>query len=474
VSDAEIIQGRLGWEAGDVSEADPDELTPHPKNREIYGDTADADQLDEAFRESIAENGVLEPLTITDGKKIISGHRRWLAAKDADLSTVPVRYAEFDSDLAEREALIEFNRQREKTPAQLVREAEELLDIQRQQGKETQGERTDLSYDSTKSDDSGGHDSWKNVAEKVGVSDYTLKQGKKVKDKAESDDEPEAVREAAQEAWGGLESGDESFHGAYTAVKEAEREVEKEKGRERVSGALDESGTAKDDEHGEFGVTRGQWWCLPRKGGDPHLLYCGDTSNDEFVDRVRRFDVGFAFADPPYNADAADWDSGFVWEHDYLAEVADIAAVTPGIESIKSFMRRTGMPYEWSVTAWIDNGMTRGALGFGNWIYVALFADAESLHRQSQDIVRVSVRTSESGETDHKGRKPTELMEWLIDRFGDGGVVLDPFLGSGTTLLAAHEFGDARVIGGELRPEFCDEILCRYRDLTGADPEVQR
>jgi len=37
----------------------------------------------------------------------------------------------FDSDLAEREALIEFNRQREKTPGQITKEAEELLKLKR-------------------------------------------------------------------------------------------------------------------------------------------------------------------------------------------------------------------------------------------------------------------------------------------------------------------------------------------------------
>jgi len=42
----DVIQGRLGWEDGDISEARPDELEPHSKNQEIYGDTADVDDLD--------------------------------------------------------------------------------------------------------------------------------------------------------------------------------------------------------------------------------------------------------------------------------------------------------------------------------------------------------------------------------------------------------------------------------------------
>ena len=227
---AEVIQGRLGWESGDISEADPSNLKPHPKNAEIYGDTDDVDDLDATFKESVAEKGVLEPLVITNGKEIISGHRRWLAARDAGLDEVPVRYSEFDNELAEREALIEFNRQREKTPGQIVNEFEEMLAVERERAKEREEE---LGRNHGK--DPSGNVSKRGAArdkaaEKVNadVSGRTLEKGKTVKDKAEDDDEPEEVREAAREAWDGLQSGEESFNSAYTSVKDAEREVEQE------------------------------------------------------------------------------------------------------------------------------------------------------------------------------------------------------------------------------------------------------
>jgi N6-adenosine-specific RNA methylase IME4/ParB-like chromosome segregation protein Spo0J len=223
---AEVIQGRLGWESGDISEADPQNLKPHPKNAEIYGDTDDVDDLDGTFKESVAEKGVLEPLVVTNGKEIVSGHRRWLAARDADLDSVPVRYSEFDDDLAEREALIEFNRQREKTPGQIVNEFEEMLEIERQRGRESQGSHST----STKNLVEVEGDAQTRAAEKVNadVSGETLRKGKNVKEKAESDDEPAEVREAAREAWDGLQAGEKSFSAAYSDVKDAEREIEAE------------------------------------------------------------------------------------------------------------------------------------------------------------------------------------------------------------------------------------------------------
>ena len=223
-----VIQGRLGWEDGDISEAKPEELRPHPKNAEIYGDTADADDLDEAFVESVREKGVLEPLVITDGKEIISGHRRWLAAKATDTDRVPVRKSSFESELEEREALIEFNRQREKTAPQLVNEFEEMIEIEKERAKERQKEAGETfgkgggNVSTTNENDEGK--ARDKAADKIDadVSGRTLEKGLEVKQKADDGDE------TAKEAWDGLESGEESFHSAYTTVKDAEKDADDE------------------------------------------------------------------------------------------------------------------------------------------------------------------------------------------------------------------------------------------------------
>jgi DNA modification methylase len=45
-------------------------------------------------------------------------------------------------------------------------------------------------------------------------------------------------------------------------------------------------------------------------------------------------------------------------------------------------------------------------------------------------------------------------------------IVYDPFLGSGTTLIAAHQLG--RVCYGlELSPRYCDVIVKRWESLSG-------
>ena len=55
----------------------------------------------------------------------------------------------------------------------------------------------------------------------------------------------------------------------------------------------------------------------------------------------------------------------------------------------------------------------------------------------------------------HPTQKPIELLEWIIrDYTAPDSLILDPFLGSGTTAVAALKTG-RRFIGIEISPEYC-------------------
>jgi DNA modification methylase len=51
-------------------------------------------------------------------------------------------------------------------------------------------------------------------------------------------------------------------------------------------------------------------------------------------------------------------------------------------------------------------------------------------------------------------------------RLQKGETVYDPFLGSGTTLIAAEQLG-RRCYGMEISPAYCDVIVKRWETLTG-------
>jgi DNA modification methylase len=67
--------------------------------------------------------------------------------------------------------------------------------------------------------------------------------------------------------------------------------------------------------------------------------------------------------------------------------------------------------------------------------------------------------------------KPVELVARAIgnsSRPGDG--VLDPFGGSGTTLIASEQTGRKALLM-ELDPLFCDVIVRRYEEFSGKKAE---
>lgn len=67
----------------------------------------------------------------------------------------------------------------------------------------------------------------------------------------------------------------------------------------------------------------------------------------------------------------------------------------------------------------------------------------------------------------HPTMKPCNLIRRMVlNSSKPGDVVLDPFGGSGSTMLAAHQAGRVGVLN-ELDPHYCDQIIRRMRDATG-------
>ena len=86
--------------------------------------------------------------------------------------------------------------------------------------------------------------------------------------------------------------------------------------------------------------------------------------------------------------------------------------------------------------------------------------------------VRMQSRLSKGAPLLHPTVKPVGLLaDILLDASQQGDIVLDPFGGSGSTLLAAERTGrTARVV--ELSPHYCDVILHRYEKAGGQDVKL--
>jgi len=170
----------------EIKEIDISLLNPHPQNENIYGNEDVSDLVG-----LIEECGrIIDSLVVNQDNVIISGHRRWLAAKELGYPTVPCEIITTHSIEEELELLIYYNAARDKTFEQRIRESMTLEKVYSELAKKRSlsnliQNKTDMA-DVTISEDSVEGDSPLGatrdvVAKKAGISSSkTYNRGKNV------------------------------------------------------------------------------------------------------------------------------------------------------------------------------------------------------------------------------------------------------------------------------------------------------
>ena len=256
----------------------------------------------------------------------------------------------------------------------------------------------------------------------------------------------------------------------------------------------DGQGQTDDDDVPEMSDTPisrpGDVWLL---GG--HRLLCGDSTVAESYDRLLDgAQVDMVFTDPPYNVNYANsakdkmrgkdrtilndnLGDGF---YDFL-----LAALTPTVahcrggiyvamssselDVLQAAFRAAGG--KWSTfIIWAKNTFTLGRADYQRQYEPILYGWPEGATRHwcgDRDQGDVwNIKKPQKNDL-HPTMKPVELVERAIRNSSrPGNVVLDPFGGSGTTLIAAEKSGRlARLI--ELDPKYVDVIVRRWQGWTG-------
>ncbi len=106
-----------------ISEVEPMDGQP----RKIF----DEEKLDE-LASSIKENGVLQPILVVkneNGYSIITGERRWRAAKKAGINTIPAIIKDYDDTKKKQVALIENIQREDLNVIEIAKAIKELMDI---------------------------------------------------------------------------------------------------------------------------------------------------------------------------------------------------------------------------------------------------------------------------------------------------------------------------------------------------------
>ncbi len=117
-----------GTSSGPFATIPVDEIEPNPDQpRRMFDDEALA-----ALAESIAEVGVLQPISVRPkddgGYVIIAGERRWRAARRAGLSTIPAMIRQTDAEEALTQALVENIQREDLTPLEEAAAYRQLLE----------------------------------------------------------------------------------------------------------------------------------------------------------------------------------------------------------------------------------------------------------------------------------------------------------------------------------------------------------
>ena len=115
---------------------------------------------------------------------------------------------------------------------------------------------------------------------------------------------------------------------------------------------------------------------------------------------------------------------------------------------------------------WVKNSATFSPLGVSyHWKSEPIFYGwlPDGGHRYHGDRKQTTVWEFDrpAASADHPTMKPVALVARAIEHASLAGqLVYDPFLGSGTTLIAAHRLG-RRCCGCEIEPRYADVILKR-------------
>jgi|GEM_PF-3657056 len=204
-----------------------------------------------------------------------------------------------------------------------------------------------------------------------------------------------------------------------------------------------------------------------------NILICGDNTDFEIINYISQYHYSLAFADPPYNLGIASYDrSQFIWTQDYLAKISDIVAVTPGINNIKFFIKNTAMSYKWLIICHVKNLQSGCAVGYTHYYPIFLFSDLKSINFGIKDFFSITLppMPQEDKEIANKRQKPAKLLTYIINSFTkEGDFILDPFAGSGQTLIVSEAL-NRKCVTIEILPDMVKAIINRFENKFGIKP----
>lgn len=212
-----------------------------------------------------------------------------------------------------------------------------------------------------------------------------------------------------------------------------------------------------------------------------HRLLCGDSTDSDQVEKLMDGNkADMVFTDPPYGISIVDSKTNKVGAEN-LAKNQEYSAVIGDdtTDTAEAF-------YNTCVALEMDNFIIWGGNYFTDFLPFSKswiiwdkrgdmnsnnFADGEMAWCSFESRVRIykqiwngMIREGESGKRVHPTQKPVKMLGEIIEDHVKGNLIMDGFLGSGSTMVASHQL-NRKCYGMELDPKYCQVIIDRMKAL---------
>jgi hypothetical protein len=243
----------------------------------------------------------------------------------------------------------------------------------------------------------------------------------------------------------------------------------------------------------QWQVERGDVWVIPSITGDgEHRLLCGDSTNAADVAKLMSGEkADGVVTDPPYGT-ASDTkiqlrSGGFKefninWDGEYpFGWITAIRSYLLSGCGVITFCENAGVSHVWDFLKqseiiplhtiyWAKTIVPQPRPNFCSCIESAVFARTDGKVRcwngggATANIFHAN-RSSGNERTAHETQKPLSLIVELIELISNEGfIVVDPFGGSGTTMVACEQLSrQCRMI--EISEKYCAVVLQRMQDM---------
>ncbi len=225
----------------------------------------------------------------------------------------------------------------------------------------------------------------------------------------------------------------------------------------------------------------------------PHRVICGDSlSADVVATLCESRKVDMVLTDPPYNVNyEGKTKDALKIENDKMEDGAFRTFLITAFKAADIALKKGGVFYIWHADSegynfrgacaligwqvrqcliWAKNSMVLGRQDYQWQHEPCLYGWKDGgPHFWNSDRKQTTLLNFDrpTRSTDHPTMKPVDLLVYQISNSSKRGeIVLDSFLGSGSTLIAAQKV-ERICYGIELDPKYVDVVVQRYVDYTG-------